>query len=128
MGRPQSASSCRVAARERPPHPEKRKTMNRVRQADHRSRRLRLGVRGMISAVAATGMAAAVAVGGFALAGLGNAGHARDAVSALDGALSHAQQLEYYNADVSGWQTAYAWDARRIGPVLAVQADNANRA
>jgi len=82
----------------------------------------------MITAVGAAGMAAAITVGGFALAGLDSAGEARDRMSALGQAASHAQEIEYFNADVSGWQTAYAWDARRIGPVAAVQADNGNRA
>src|SRR5919199_680400 len=88
----------------------------------------RVGVRGSILAVGAAGMAAAVAVGGFALSGLGSAGDARDEVSRLGEALGHAQTMEYYNADVSGWQVAYAWDARRIGPVQAVQSDSGNRA
>ncbi|MGY1834778.1 methyl-accepting chemotaxis protein [Blastococcus sp. SYSU DS0510] len=87
-----------------------------------------IGVRGSILAVGAAGMAAAVAVGGFALAGLGSAGEARHHVADLNDALGHAQRMEYYNADVSGWQTAYAWDARLSGPVVAVQPTSANRA
>ncbi len=82
----------------------------------------------MITAVGAAGMAAAVTVGGFALAGLDSGGNARERVAELSQAVSHVQEIEYYNADVSGWQTAYAWDARRIGPAEAVQPDNANRA
>ena len=82
----------------------------------------------MITAVGAAGMVAAIAVGGFALVGLGAAGTTRDTVDALGDARSHTQQIEYYNGDVSGWQTAYAWDARRIGPVEAVKPDAGNRA
>src|SRR3954451_6519008 len=93
-----------------------------------RRRRTRVGVRGMIAAVGAAGMLAAATVGGFAIAGLDDAGDSRGDVRALDSALSHTQQIEFYNADVSGWQTAYAWDARRIGGAAAVQPDNANRA
>ena len=91
-------------------------------------RRTRLGVRGMISAVGAAGLIAATAVGGFGLAGVRSAGDTRADVAALQGALSHTQEIEYFNADVSGWQTAYAWDARLSGPVAAVQPDAANRA
>src|SRR6476646_10035226 len=87
-----------------------------------------VGVRGMITAVGAAGMVAAIAVGGFALVGLGAAGKTRDTVSALGDARSHTQQVQYYNGDVSGWQVAYAWDARRIGPVAAVKPDAGNRA
>src|SRR3954451_25344356 len=93
-----------------------------------RRRRTRVGVRGMIAAVGAAGMLAAATVGGFAIAGLDDAGDSRGDVRALDSALSHTQQIEFYNADVSGWQTAYAWDARRIGGAAAVRPDNANRA
>jgi methyl-accepting chemotaxis protein len=82
----------------------------------------------MITAVGAAGMVAAIAVGGFALSGLGAAGDTRAEVDALGDARSHTQQIEYYNGDVSGWQTAYAWDARRIGPVEAVKPDAGNRA
>ena len=92
------------------------------------ARRSRLGVRGSILAVGAAGMVAALAVGGFALAGLRSAGETRDQVDALGDARSHTQQIEYYNGDVSGWQVAYAWDARRIGPVPAVAPDAGNRA
>jgi methyl-accepting chemotaxis protein len=82
----------------------------------------------MIGAVGVAGMVAAVTVGGFAIQGLGNAGDARTKVDALQQARSRTQEIEYYNGDVSGWQVAYAWDARRIGPVAAVKPDAGNRA
>ncbi|MGY1682798.1 methyl-accepting chemotaxis protein [Geodermatophilus sp. SYSU D01176] len=88
----------------------------------------RIGVRGAILAVGAAGMAAAVAVGGFALSGLGGAGDSLDEIGRLTDALTGVQEVQTSNADVTGWQTAYAWDARRIGGAAAVQADNANRA
>src|SRR6476661_6786205 len=91
-------------------------------------RRRSLGVRGMIAAVGVAGMLAALTVGGFAVQGLGNAGDARATVHALQEARSRTQEIEYYNGDVSGWQVAYAWDARRIGPVAAVKPDAGNRA
>src|SRR3954467_15624167 len=74
-----------------------------------------LGVRGKILAVGAAGMAAAVAVGAFAISGLGSAGDSLNKVSELENAASFTQTIQTFNADVSGWQVAYAWDARRIG-------------
>jgi len=91
-------------------------------------RRRALGVRGMITAVGAAGMVVAILVGSFALVALSGAGNARTAVDALNHARSRTQEIEYYNGDVSGWQVAYAWDARRIGPVAAVKPDAGNRA
>jgi methyl-accepting chemotaxis protein len=82
----------------------------------------------MLTSVGAAGMVAALVVGGFALVGLSSAGKARTEVDALHQAVSRTQEVEYYNGDVSGWQVAYAWDARRIGPVAAVKPDASNRA
>ena len=91
--------------------------------------RSRMGVRGKIFAVGAAGLTAAVAVGALAITGLGSAGTSLDEVSELDAAVSFAQTIETFNADVSGWQVAYAWDARRIGGAAAVQeTEGGNRA
>jgi methyl-accepting chemotaxis protein len=87
------------------------------------------GVRGKILAVGAAGMAAAIAVGTFAINGLGSAGESLDEVSEMESAVSWAQAIETFNADVSGWQVAYAWDARRVGGAVAVQeTEGGNRA
>src|SRR3954447_12881634 len=92
-------------------------------------RRRRIGVRGQILAVGAAGMAAAVAVGAFAISGLGSAGDSLNKVSELENAASFTQTIQTFNADVSGWQVAYAWDARRIGGAAAVQlTEGGNRA
>jgi len=88
-----------------------------------------IGVRGKILSVGAAGMAAAVVVGAFAIAGLGSASESLGEVSDLDAAVSFAQTVETFNADVSGWQVAYAWDARRIGGAAAVApTEGGNRA
>jgi methyl-accepting chemotaxis protein len=42
--------------------------------------------------------------------------------------LHFVDQQSFYDADVSGWQAAYAWDARRIGAAAAVEDSSANRA
>ena len=91
-------------------------------------RRRGLGVRGKILAVGAAGMAAAIGLGTFAMGELGDSGDALERVGAIGQALSHVETIKYYDGDVSGWQVAYAWDARRIGPVAAVQPDSGNRA
>ena len=91
-------------------------------------RRRGLGVRGKILAVGAAGMAAAIGLGTFAMGELSDSGDALERVGAIGQALSHVETIKYYDGDVSGWQVAYAWDARRIGPVEAVQPDSGNRA
>src|SRR4051794_9068682 len=92
-------------------------------------RRRRIGVRGQILTVGAAGMAAAIAVGAFAISGLGSAGDSLNEVSELESAASFAQTIQTFNADVSGWQVAYAWDARRVGPAAAVAlTEGGNRA
>jgi methyl-accepting chemotaxis protein len=73
-------------------------------------------------------MVAALAVGGFGLAGLSSSGDARDRVVELSQALDHARQIEFYNTDISGWQLGYAWDVRRLGPVQALDPKSTNRA
>src|SRR3954452_2765148 len=92
----------------------------------HRTRRA-LGVRGMIIAVGAVGLAAAIIVGWVGLSGLNSAGMARGDIQKLNDVQMHTQEIEYFNADVSGWQTAYAWDARKIGPIAAVAPTSENR-
>jgi methyl-accepting chemotaxis protein len=101
--------------------------MESRRSGDHRNRRA-LGVRGMILTVGAVGTVAAIVVGWFGLNGLSSAGNARAEVQRLSDVRSHTQEIEYFNADLSGWQTSYAWDARRIGAAKAVAPTSDNRA
>ncbi|HEV7826022.1 MAG TPA: HAMP domain-containing protein, partial [Mycobacteriales bacterium] len=81
----------------------------------------------MITAIGAVGMIVAIVVGGFALGGFRSAGTTRDEVAALNDVQSRAQEIKYYNADIVGWQSAYAWDTRLIGPAEAVAPDSHNR-
>jgi methyl-accepting chemotaxis protein len=90
-------------------------------------RRRGLGVRSTILAVGAAGIVAALAVGAVAFGSAAAAGTARQQVDELNRALDVAQKIEYYNADVSGWQIGYAWDARRFGPLAAIAPDDFNR-
>ncbi|MEZ0493905.1 methyl-accepting chemotaxis protein [Kineococcus sp. TBRC 1896] len=41
---------------------------------------------------------------------------------------AYVADQKYYDADVSGWQAAYAWDTYRLGPAAAVAPEAANRA
>src|SRR3712207_6305148 len=88
----------------------------------------RMGVRGSIFAGGAAGVVAGIAVGGLARSGLGNAGDARGEAGPLGEALPRGQEIQTPNGDVTGRQTPYGWDARRIGGAAAVQDGNANRA
>ncbi|RBY80942.1 methyl-accepting chemotaxis protein [Geodermatophilus sp. TF02-6] len=94
-------------------------------RAPRRSRHI--GVRGKILAVGAAGMAATLALGGFGIAGLGDAGATLDEINSLETALGHAQRMEYYNADLSGWQVSYAWDVRLYGAPAAVDENSHHR-
>ncbi|MDI6100896.1 methyl-accepting chemotaxis protein [Actinoplanes sp. NEAU-A12] len=42
--------------------------------------------------------------------------------------MHQVDEQKYYNADVSGWQVAYAWDVYRVSPKEAVDPKSANRA
>jgi len=53
---------------------------------------------------------------------------ALDGVRDLQTVMHELDQQKYYDADVSGWQVAYEWDAYRIGPARAVDPAAQNRA
>jgi signal transduction histidine kinase len=42
--------------------------------------------------------------------------------------VQYVTEQKYYDADISGWQAAYAWDTYRIGVDAALAEDNPNRA
>jgi methyl-accepting chemotaxis protein len=88
----------------------------------------RFGIRPQVLAVGAAGIVAAAAVGAVGMVGLQTAGDRMDDVLDLQTALTVTQRIQTADADISGWQVAYAWDARRIGPVEAVDPTNVNRA
>ena len=84
-------------------------------------------MRGKILAVGAVGIIAALVVG---IIGIGaartSASHARQ-VQDLQQLVTAVKQINFYNADVTGWQLAYAWDARRVSPAEAVDPQASNR-
>ncbi|SDN82664.1 methyl-accepting chemotaxis protein [Klenkia soli] len=87
----------------------------------------RFGIRPQVIAVGAAGIVAAAAVGAVGIAGLGTARHHLDSVLEMQGALTVAQRIQTADADISGWQVAYAWDARRVSPLVAIDPTSANR-
>ncbi len=92
-----------------------------------RSRR-RAGLQAKLLGLSGIGVAAALAVGLTALSTVSGLQGAAEEVDDLARLRTWVQEMQYYNADVSGWQTAYAWDARKIGPKAAVDPSSANRA
>ncbi|GAA2722645.1 methyl-accepting chemotaxis protein [Cellulomonas aerilata] len=90
--------------------------------------RPRVGLRGKILALGGIGVAASVGVGLFAVSTMGTLQRSAQEIDDLQALRSWTQEMKYFNADVSGWQTAYAWDARKAGPTVAVDPENANRA
>jgi methyl-accepting chemotaxis protein len=92
------------------------------------SPRARVGVRGKILTVGAVGIVAALLVG---VIGVTNARQAKTTAThlqALQHLVSDVKEVNFYNADISGWQVAYAWDVRRLSPTEAVAASTPNRA
>ncbi|GIF14769.1 methyl-accepting chemotaxis protein [Actinoplanes teichomyceticus] len=89
-------------------------------------RRLRLA--GRLSAAFAVVLAllgVAVAIGAVAL---NRQSDSAAQVQRLQRLLHQVDEQKYYDADISGWQVAYAWDAYRLGPKVAVDPASDNRA
>jgi methyl-accepting chemotaxis protein len=87
----------------------------------------RFGLRAKVLAVGLVGLVVAVVVGGVAITTLNNLQQLSAQVSRLQVVDAQVREIRFYNSDVSGWQTAYAWEARKAGPREAVQESNANR-
>ncbi|BAL88963.1 putative methyl-accepting chemotaxis protein [Actinoplanes missouriensis 431] len=89
-------------------------------------RRLRLAGRlGVAFAVVLVLLGVAVGIGAVGLS------RQRDSIAELhelQGLMHQVDEQKFYNADVSGWQIAYAWDAFLLSPKEAVQDSSANRA
>ncbi|WP_263119986.1 methyl-accepting chemotaxis protein [Cellulomonas sp. RIT-PI-Y] len=91
-------------------------------------RRRWAGVRVKVLGVAAVGAATAVLVGLGSQVVLGHVVSANDQLARLQELSTEVGEIRTMNSDVSGWQTAYAWDTRKIGGPEAVSDDNPNRA
>ncbi|GAB2878099.1 hypothetical protein GCM10027026_31120 [Myroides odoratimimus subsp. xuanwuensis] len=90
--------------------------------------RSRFGLRSKITLVGAAGVFAAFAVGTTSWVALDRAENRTADLERLTELAGAVEDIRFYNADVTGWQTAYAWDARKMKPGQAVAADNPNRA
>jgi methyl-accepting chemotaxis protein len=87
-----------------------------------------VGLRAKILGLGAIGVAASVGVGVFAVTTMSALQRSAHEIDDMHDLRVWVQEMKYYNADVSGWQTAYAWDARKAGPTVAIDPANANRA
>src|SRR2546430_1912718 len=68
---------------------------------------------------------AGLTIGWYAL---GSQSGSLSAVRDVQTVVHELDEQKYYDADVSGWQVAYEWDAYRIGPAMAVDPSSVNRA
>ena len=69
-----------------------------------------------------------IAVAMVGIGALGRGDRAVTEVNQLLEATRDVQEIKYFNADVSGWQVAYAWEAAKGDPRAAVQPDAPTRA
>ncbi|MEV6305944.1 methyl-accepting chemotaxis protein [Actinoplanes sp. NPDC051861] len=89
-------------------------------------RRLRLSGRlGIAFTLVLVLLGAAVAVGA---AGLTRQQDVTRGLHRLQELMHQVDLQNFYNADISGWQLAYAWDVYRLDPKTAVDPKNPNRA
>ncbi len=93
--------------------------------------RARLADRGVGTRMAATLTVVCLLLTGasaLALRGMAAQSQATDEVTSLLRLTREVGELKFYDADISGWQVAYAWDAYQLGPQQAVDpAASANR-
>ena len=96
--------------------------------SDEQVRRARLGVRGQILLVGVAGVVAALIVGTVALTSAARSEATAQQLHELQELSGEVEEIQFFNADVSGWQVAYAWDVRRASPEEAIDPDSVNRA
>ena len=89
-------------------------------------RRLRVGTR--LALAFGVVLALLLATGAAALAGISGQSRALDEQRRLSQLVRFVEQQRFWNADVSGWQVAYAWDSYRLGAAQAVDPSSGNRA
>ncbi|MFD2093155.1 methyl-accepting chemotaxis protein [Blastococcus deserti] len=77
--------------------------------------------------VGAVGVLAALTIGVLSLVGFGQDKASLDRITGLHKVVDTVARIETASADMSGWQAAYAWEARRIGPAAAVADTAENR-
>ncbi|WP_435744547.1 methyl-accepting chemotaxis protein [Nocardioides sp. SYSU DS0663] len=88
----------------------------------------KLGVRSKILAVGVAGVLSSVVVGAIAITNLSTLDHITHEMKDLQELSTSVEELRFFNASITGWQVAYAWDTRRMSPAEAVDPESANRA
>ncbi|WP_328469641.1 methyl-accepting chemotaxis protein [Actinoplanes sp. NBC_00393] len=89
-------------------------------------RRLRLAGRlGVAFTVVLVLLGVAVGIGAVAL---NHQSESAGRLRTLQHLMHQVDEQKFLNADVSGWQLAYAWDVYRLDPKTAVDPENPNRA
>ncbi|SHN46936.1 methyl-accepting chemotaxis protein [Cryptosporangium aurantiacum] len=89
-------------------------------------RKLRIGTRLSVAFVVVVVILSTAVVG--AVLGINAQQSSASRARTLENVVRVSESIKFYDADVSGWQVAYAWDTRRIGPAQAVAASSGNRA
>ncbi|PRY10039.1 methyl-accepting chemotaxis protein [Kineococcus rhizosphaerae] len=89
-------------------------------------RRARVGTR--LALAFGVVLALLTATGATALSSIATQSRSLGEQQRMTQLLGFVDEQRFYDADVSGWQVAYAWDGRRIGAAEAVQDSSANRA
>lgn len=88
---------------------------------------MRIGLRHKLIAMGTLGFAVAAVVGGIALVGLNSVAQSSAELGKLQRLSTQVGEIRFFNADVTGWQVAYAWDTRRMDPADAVADSSMNR-
>ncbi|WP_369052769.1 methyl-accepting chemotaxis protein [Kineococcus terrestris] len=89
-------------------------------------RRLRVGAR--LALAFGVVLALLGATGATALTSIARQSASLDEQRDLDRVVRFVEDQRFWNADVTGWQLAYAWDTYRVGLPGAVEATSDNRA
>ncbi|MEV1288722.1 methyl-accepting chemotaxis protein [Micromonospora sp. NPDC049679] len=86
-----------------------------------------VSVRAKIVSGVAVGALAAVAVGTVGIVSAQQQKRAAETAARLTTLMSQVHEMKYHDANISGWQVAYAWDAAATAPRDAIKPDAPNR-
>ncbi len=88
----------------------------------------RMNLRGKVLFVGVLGIVVSIAMTGGGWVATAFTLHFQQVSRTISDAQLDVAAIDRYNSDVTGWQTAYAWDASTLDPQTAVNASNPNRA
>jgi methyl-accepting chemotaxis protein len=92
------------------------------------ARRLNLGIRGKLLLIGLVGVLGAVAIGAVGVRNASDAHRAAGELRTINNLAMKVKDVNFENGDITGWQLAYALDARRFSPQKAIDPTNPNRA